>query len=219
GFMVILIGDFPGDFEFKKSVLERIMKETRGKSLKAVEDPQAEATLLFQCTRVTGSIRETFRAGGMFSSMMVQGQRYDLHVEWLEQAAVWKRELAKKGLIIPDDGQQFGWGEEQGHLGHTEIFCRYNPYDPASFKAVHDWMDKVGELAIKGNYSVPLGAAMPIEKIGGSACNYHVWLSRLKKAFDPNMVGGRTGYSYRGADTASDHTNIYPPPIPNAREF
>jgi glycolate oxidase len=209
GFMVILIGEFPGDFEYKKMVLERIIKETKGKSLKAVEDPAVEATLLFQCTRVTGSIRETFRAGGMFSSMMVQGQRYDLHVEWLEKAAEWKRELAKKGLIIPDDGQQFGWGEEQGHLGHTEIFCRYNPRDAASYKAVHDWMDKVGELAIKGHYSVPLGAAMPIEEIGASACNYHVWLGRLKKAFDPNMVGARTGFSYRGADTSEEHTNVY----------
>ncbi len=219
GFMVILIGDFPGDFEYKKMVLERIIKETKGKSLKTVEDPQAEATLLFQCTRVTGSIRETFRAGGMFSSMMVQGQRYDLHVEWLEKAAEWKRELIKKGLIIADDGQQFGWGEEQGHLGHTEIFCRYNPYDAASFKAVHDWMDKIGKLAIEGHYSVPLGAAMPIEEIGGSASNYHVWLGRLKQAFDPNLIGARTGFSYRGADTSGEHTNIYAPPPKNAREF
>jgi hypothetical protein len=41
----------------------------------------------------------------------------------LEEAAVMKRELIKKGLVIAIDGQQFGWGEEQGHLGQTEIFC------------------------------------------------------------------------------------------------
>jgi hypothetical protein len=57
-----------------------------------------------------------------------------------------------------------------------------------------------------------LGAAMPIEEIGASASNYHVWLGRLKKAFDPNMVGARTGFSYRGADTAEEHTNIYRKP-------
>jgi hypothetical protein len=140
GFMVIICGNFDEDFAYKKKVLAQIIKETDGKSLKAVEDPEVEATLLFQCTRVSASIRETFRAGGMFSSMMVQGQRYDNHVRWLEEAAVLKRELIKKGLVIADDGQQFGWGEEQGHLGHTEIFCRYNPYDEKSSKAVEEWM-------------------------------------------------------------------------------
>jgi glycolate oxidase len=219
GFMVIIIGSFAGDFEYKKMVLERIIKETSGKSLKAVEDPKVEATLLFQCTRVTGSIRETFRAGGMFSSMMVQGQRYDLHVKWLEQAAVWKRELIKKGLIIADDGQQFGWGEEQGHLGHTEIFCRYNPYDAASFKAVHDWMHDVAKAALKGHYSVPVNSQLPIEEIGSQACNYHIWLGKIKQAFDPNLVGARTGFSYVGADTAGQHTLVYAPPPKNVREF
>ncbi len=200
---------YPEDFVYKKKVLEQIIKETGGKSLKAVEDPAVAATLLFQCTRVSASIRETFRAGGMFSSMMVQGQRYDLHVRWLEQAAVWKRELIKKGLVVADDGQQFGWGEEQGHLGHTEIFCRYNPYDAEAFKAVHDWMDKIGRAAIKGHYAVPVNTAIPIEEIGAHVCNYHVWLGRLKKAFDPNLIGARTGFSYVGADTSGAHTSLY----------
>ncbi|HTY81606.1 MAG TPA: FAD-dependent oxidoreductase [Dehalococcoidales bacterium] len=207
GFMVIIIGNFPGDFEYKKMVLERIIKEAGGKSLKAVEDPAVEATLLFQCTRITASIRETFRAGGMFMSMMVQGQRYDMHVEWLEKAAEWKRELARKGLIIPDDGQQFGWGEEQGHLGHSEIFCRYNPYDAESTKAVQDWLGKVAQLAIDKHYSVPVH--FPVETIGPHVSNYHILFGRLKKALDPNGVGEQTGFSYVGGDSSASHTLIY----------
>jgi hypothetical protein len=72
-------------------------------------------------------------------------------------------------------------------------------------------VEKIGKLAIEGHYSVPLGAAMPSEEIGASACNYHVWLGRLEKAFDPNLVGARTGFSYRGADTSGERTNIYKP--------
>jgi glycolate oxidase len=212
GFLVIIAGNFPEDFEYKKHVLAQIMKETGGKSLKAVEDPAVEGTLLFQCTRVSASIRETFRAGGAFSSMMVQGQRYDIHVRWLEEAAVWKRELIKKGLVIADDGQQFGWGEEQGHLGHTEIFCRFNPYDKESAKAVQDWLAKVGKRALEGHFSVPVGAAIPIEQIGAQVSNYHVWYGKLKEAFDPNHVGEQTGFSYVGADTGGAHTNIYRKP-------
>jgi glycolate oxidase len=209
GFMVIIVGNFAEDFEYKKKVLEQIIKETGGKSLKAVEEPDAEATLLFQCTRVCASIRETFRAGGMFSSMMVQGQRYDNHVKWLEEAAVLKRELIKKGLVIADDGQQFGWGEEGGHLGHTEIFCRYNPYDEKSSKAVQEWLVKVGKRALDGCFAVPAMGVLPIDVIGKRVSNYHLWFGKLKKAFDPNGVGEQTGFSYVGADTAGVHTSIY----------
>ncbi len=212
GFMVIIAGNFDEDFAYKKKVLEQIIKETDGESLKAVEDPDAEATLLFQCTRVCASIRETFRAGGMFSSMMVQGQRYDNHVRWLEEAAVLKRELIEKGLVIADDGQQFGWGEEGGHLGHTEIFCRYNPYDEKSSKAVQDWLAKVGKRALDGCFAVPSMGILPIDVIGKRASNYHIWFGKLKKAFDPNEVGENTGFSYVGADTSGVHTSIYQKP-------
>ncbi len=209
GFMIIIAGNFLEDFEYKKKVLEQIIKETGGKSLKAVEDPVAESTLLFQCTRICASIRETFRAGGMFSSMMVQGQRYDNHVRWLEEAAVLKRELIKKGLVIADDGQQFGWGEEQGHLGHTEIFCRYNPYDAESSKAVQEWLEKVGKRALDGCFAVPAMGVLPIDVIGQRVSNYHLWFGKLKQAFDPNGVGENTGFSYVGADTSGGHTSIY----------
>ncbi len=209
GFMIIITGNFPEDFAYKKKVLAQIIKETGGKSLKAVEDPDVEATLLFQCTRVCASIRETFRAGGMFSSMMVQGQRYDNHVKWLEEAAVWKRDLIKKGLVIADDGQQFGWGEEQGHLGHTEIFCRYNPYDEKSSEAVQKWMAKVGKRALDGCFAVPSMGVLPVDVVGKRVSNYHVWFGKLKQAFDPNGVGENTGFSYVGADSSGAHTSIY----------
>jgi glycolate oxidase len=212
GFMVIIAGNFDDDFAYKKKVLAQIIKETDGKSLKAVEDPDIEATLLFQCTRVSASIRETFRAGGMFSSMMVQGQRYDNHVKWLEEAAVWKRDLIKKGLVIADDGQQFGWGEEQGHLGHTEIFCRYNPYDEKSSQAVQKWMERVGKRALDGCFAVPSMGVLPVDVIGKRVSNYHAWFGKIKKAFDPNGVGEQTGFSYVGADTAGVHTSIYQKP-------
>ncbi|HEY55556.1 MAG TPA: FAD-dependent oxidoreductase [Dehalococcoidia bacterium] len=212
GFMVIIVGNFDEDFAYKKKVLAQIIKETDGESLKAVEDPDAEATLLFQCTRVCASIRETFRAGGMFSSMMVQGQRYDNHVRWLEEAAVLKRELIEKGLVIADDGQQFGWGEEGGHLGHTEIFCRYNPYDEKSSKAVQEWLAKVGKRALDGCFAVPSMGILPVDVIGKRASNYHIWFGKLKEAFDPNGVGENTGFSYVGADTSGVHTSIYQKP-------
>jgi len=209
GFMVIIAGNFPEDFEYKKRVLDQIIMETGGESLKPVEDPATEGTLLFQCIRVSGSIRETFRAGGAFQSTMVQGQRYDFQVRWLEEAAEMKRELIRKELIVPDDGQQFGWGDEMGHLGHSEIFCRYNPYNPESVKAVKEWMSKVAHRGIDGHFALPLPPTLPVDVVGPTICNYHLWYGKLKQAFDPNGVGELTGFSYVGTDKAGAHSLIY----------
>jgi hypothetical protein len=133
-------------------------------------------------------------------------------VRWLEEGAVLKRELIKKGLVIADDGQQFGWGEEQGHLGHTEIFCRFNPYDEKSSQAVEEWMKKIGERALEGCFAVPSMGVIPVEVIGKHVSNYHIWFGKLKKAFDPNEVSENTGYSYVGADIAGVHTSLYQKP-------
>jgi len=211
GFMVIIAGNFPEDFEYRRKVLEQIIKETGGKSLKVVEDPAVQSTLLFQCTRISASIRETFRAGGAFASILVQGQRYDMHVRWLEEAAEMKREMIRKGLVIADDGQQFGWAEEQGHLGHTEIFCRYNPYDAESLKAVKEWSEKVGQRGVDGCFAMPSSSVgmLPADVVGPRVSNYHLRFGKIKKAFDPNGIGENTGFSYAGKDTAGAHTSIY----------
>lgn len=210
GFMVIIAGISKEDFEYKKKVLSKIIEETEGKSLKAIEeDPFIETTLLFHCTRISASIRETFRAGGAFGSMMVQGQRYDLHVKWLEEAAEMKRELIRKGLVIKDEGYQFGWAEENSHLGHTEIFCRYNPYDENSSKAVNEWLLKVANRALEGSFAFPRPGILSPSKVGPYFCNYHIWFDKIKRAFDSNQVGGLTGFSYIGVDCASDHAPSY----------
>jgi glycolate oxidase len=212
GFLVIVAGNFPEDFDYKKKVLQQIINETQGESLKSVEeDSNIEGTLLFQCIRPTASIRETFRAGGVFASVAIQGQRYDMHVKWLEEAAVRKRELMKRGLIIADDGQQFGWGEEQGHLGHSEIFCRFAP-SPESEKAVQEWGRKTNQIGVENFYAVPFSSpmcALPIGEVGPLASNYHIWYGKLKEAFDPKGIGGLTGFSFGGSDDSKRHTSRY----------
>jgi len=45
-------------------------------------------------------------------------------------------------------------GDEQGHLGHTEIFCRFDQSNSESAKAVQEWQKKVGERALEGCFVV-----------------------------------------------------------------
>ncbi len=213
GFVLIIAGNYPEDFEYKKRVAQQIISETEGKALKWIEeDREIESILLSQCIRVTASLREVFRAGGTSAGgggigMVVEGQRYDLHVKWLEEAAKEKRELIKKGLMVDDGGRQFGWPDEQGHLGHSEIFGLVDADNPESVKAGLEWRKRLIQRALDGCITVPQ-MGIPIEKLGPLASDYHIWEGKVKQAFDPNGVGELTGFSWV---FDPPHWESYPP--------
>ena len=190
GFVVILAGNSEKDFEYKKKVLETIIAATGGESLKAVEEePQIEDTLMRQCTRVSGAIRETFRPGGYFKSIPVMGQR-DLTVRWAIGAGEAKKPLIEKGLIVDDGGAFFGWGVEHGHLGKTEIFCAFSPMNPEAWKVVDAWESEEGGRALDENYFALTMSPLDVidEKTGPKLSNYHLWWYKVLDELDPNGV-------------------------------
>jgi hypothetical protein len=188
GFLVIIAGNSPEDFEYKKRVLQQIISDADGKSLEPVEDPRIEGILLCQCIRISASIRETFRAGGAFNSIPIMGQR-DLTIKWAIGAGKAKEPLIKKGFIVDDGGAFFGWGVEQGHLGKTEIFCKFDPKNAEAKKAVEGWRKEQSTRAFNERYF----ATGPANDIGPNVSNYHLWWNKLMKALDPNGVSPEGG--------------------------
>jgi glycolate oxidase len=190
GFFVIVAGNSAADFEYKKKTLFHIVNEASGKSLTSLEDPRTEGILLCQCIRISASIRETFRPGGMFSSIPVMGQR-DLTIKWAAGAGEAKKPLIAKGLIVDDGGAAFGWGVEQGHVGKTEIFCKFDPQNPVAKKAVEEWHASQSDRAFKERYFALLVGQN--EEIGRGLSNYHVWWNAIQKELDPNRVSPEGG--------------------------
>jgi glycolate oxidase len=190
GFFVIIAGNSAEDFEYKKKVLNKIIKDASGKSLKSVEDPEIEGILLCQCTRISASIRETFRAGGAFKSIPIMGQR-DLTIKWAIGAGEAKKPLIKKGYIVDDGGAFFGWGVEQGHLGKTEIFCKFDPQNTEAAKAVETWQKEQTDRAFKERYfASTMGST---DEVGQALSNYHIWWKKIVQALDPNGVSPEGG--------------------------
>ncbi|MBN1190301.1 MAG: FAD-binding oxidoreductase [Dehalococcoidales bacterium] len=194
GFFIIVAGSSREDFEFKKKVLAKIINDNDGKSLSAVEDPETEGILLCQCVRISASIRETFRPGGAFNSIPVMGQR-DLTIRWAVGAGEAKKPLIEKGYIVDDGGAFFGWGVEQGHLGKTEIFCKYDPTNAEAKEAVLTWQKEQMDRAFRENYfAVTMGASLDTtDEIGTALSNYHLWWKKIKEAIDPNEVAAKVG--------------------------
>jgi glycolate oxidase len=190
GFFVIIAGNSAEDFAYKKKVLQKIVRDAGGKSLKTLEDPELEGIIMCQCIRISASIRETFRPGGAFNSIPIMGQR-DLTIKWAIGAGEAKKPLIKKGLIVDDGGAFFGWGVEQGHLGKTEIFCKFSPSNPEAKKAVETWQKEQTARAFKERYFA--STMGPQDEIGPALSNYHLWWRKLLRAIDPNGVSPEGG--------------------------
>ncbi len=194
GFQVILIGNSTADLEYKKKVLFQIMDETGGESLKSVEDPRTGAGLIWRCVRITASIRECFRAGGSFTAALGGTRTYAEEIRYLEEVAKIKKELIKRGLLRDDGGYYLQWSHEHGHLGHAEILLQFRP-SPEVAEAIQDFHARANQLALDMCYGVSHGAdGEAHDFFGPHASNYHIWMKKIKKAFDPRGVSESAHY-------------------------
>ena len=80
------------------------------------------------------------------------GQR-DLTIRWAIGAGKAKLPLIEQGLIADDGGGFFGWGVEQGHLGKTEIFCKFSPHESrGAGRRVDKWIEEQSARALDEKY-------------------------------------------------------------------
>jgi glycolate oxidase len=196
GFLLIIVGNSPNDFEYKRGTLHLIMEETNGKSLRDVEDPESAGSFIWRFTRVTGSVRETCRATGCFGGEVGGTDVFELMHNYILRASKVKQEFIDKGLLHADGTDPFVQSIEHGHQGHGEMLIRYFPSNPESVKASYEIFMEANKTAIKGHYGVPAHVWSDAihDMYGPHASNYTKWLRRIKKAFDPNAASESSHY-------------------------
>jgi glycolate oxidase len=196
-FMIIIAGNSKNDFDYKTKVLELIVNETEGKSLKKmVEDPKVAGGCLWRWLRSTGSIRETFRASGTFGGEVGGTDVFPLMAEYINITARAKDDLIKRGLVYNDDTSPFTQSFEHGHYGHGELLIRYHP-NPDTFRALtEEFMAQANDTAINQHFGVPahVFGDSSHDLYGPNASNYHKWLREIKKTFDPNNASEGSYY-------------------------
>jgi hypothetical protein len=167
-------------------VLQKIIEETKGESLKAVEDPIIASGVVWRSIRITASIRECFRAGGAFAASLGGSHPYAEEVRYLEEVAKVKKELIKKGLLRDDGGYYLTWSHEHGHLGHAEVLVQFLQ-SPEVALGLQEFHERSRQIALDIKYGVPHGANGDIANdfFGPHVMNYHLWMRKAKKAFDP----------------------------------
>jgi glycolate oxidase len=202
GFLIAIAGNSPGDFEYKKQVLQQIIDEYKGKSLDLVEDQQNEGGYLWRYLRPTSSMREvstrtrlaSHSGGGVVSQ---SADAFPLMHKYMRELAPIKADLMRKGLVSKNDSTDPFVLQlvEHGHGGHGE-YVFVGEDKPEAAKAMENVIRQIYQMAISGCYGVPTSAwgDRMHDIFGPSASNYHLWLRKIKKTFDPNGVSEAGNY-------------------------
>jgi glycolate oxidase len=202
GLLIAIAGNSTGDFEYKKQVLQQIIEEYQGESLELVEDPLNEGGFLWRYIRPTSSMREvstrTRLASHCGAGVVSQSaDAFPLVHKYMQRLALIKADLMKKGLASKNDSTDPFVLQlvEHGHGGHGEyVFVGEDV--PEAFPALMNVIMQTYQMAISGCYGVPTsvwGDRMH-DMFGPSASNYHLWLRKVKKEFDPLGVSESSNY-------------------------
>jgi glycolate oxidase len=192
GFQVVLAGNSEADFEYKRRVLQQIMDEHHAKSLAPLEDPQIGAGFIWRCIRVSASIRECFRMRGpkAFGGFIGGTYPFAKEVRFYEKLAVLKQRLTDEGILHDDTAGYIAWTHELGHIGHGEtlLHTTEDARLPRAAAALEEMFTEAFNQSLETCYGVPgnvWGDAMH-DKFGPHAYNYHLWMRKVKQAFDPD---------------------------------
>ena len=196
--MVIAIdASSPREMDFKVKCLEIIVNKLGGE---LVPEDQNELTARFlHGFSGLGAVKRVFRSTGGMASNPSSEDSLDSVKRAHELGAEIKEKYAKKGVLL-DDGDPT-WVTLEGDMGgHMETPARYNPYNPESRKGALEFYEETGREVVKRKLGISefegglRRGAIVHEEAGPQCLNYHVWMKKIKKAFDPNMVGDSRYY-------------------------
>jgi hypothetical protein len=102
-----------------------------------------------------------------------------------------------KGIIC-DDGTLNNWAitYEGSHFALFECGYQFSSIDEASIKGYNEMMAEGFNLCYQTpfNLSWAVFGEADMPRIGPACGNHHLWMKKIKKAFDPNTVSDPSMY-------------------------
>jgi hypothetical protein len=97
-----------------------------------------------------------------------------------------------------DDGTINNWAVtfEGSHFALAECGHPFSSIDETSIKGMQEMVVAGEEQCMKAPYAWSWTANGPqvYEMVGPACYNYHTWMRKIKKSFDPNNVGDEARY-------------------------
>ncbi|MDR9458649.1 MAG: FAD-binding oxidoreductase [Dehalococcoidia bacterium] len=192
---IILGANSARELEYQKRAVEDILSETGGKIIQMMEEPSVK-NILFRHLIKSEGISRVFQLAGTFATSLGAGTSWDTAVATGKIGEQLKRKYIERGAIA-DDGGDLAWGGtyQQGRFGHLEEIIMYDFQDADSLKGADEYVEESAQAAIDKSLGQPISIVRGMaEQFGPSSCDYHIWMKKIKKAFDPNTTSDPSFY-------------------------
>jgi hypothetical protein len=192
---IILGANSARELEYQKMALEDILSETGGKIVQMMEE-QSIKNILFRHLIKSEGISRVFQLAGTFATSLGAGTSWDTAVATGKIGEQLKRKYIERGAIA-DDGGDLAWGGtyQQGRFGHLEEIIMYDFQDADSLKGAEEYVEESAQVAIEKSLGQPISIVRGMaEQFGPTSCDYHIWMKKIKKAFDPNNTSDHSFY-------------------------
>ncbi|MHA1300162.1 MAG: FAD-binding oxidoreductase [Candidatus Helarchaeota archaeon] len=176
------------EFNYKEKVLNKLIEETNGKEVtKKLAIPNVSYADGLRCNLGYHG----FLISGAFQSTHGPMETMTMCRHMIEANIPLKKEFIKKGVVANDEGEgAWSTSYEHGHFYHCEMPTMYDQTNIESVKGMVEYTEKCNELDLVKHLGIPFfieGDKMH-DWYGPYCSNYHVWLRKIKEAFDPENV-------------------------------
>ena len=176
------------EHDWNEKVLHQILEETDGKICPIGEDPVWKKRDLLTMVKACFIPRLAFRPSGMFDVDGFIGMESSDHIALGLSLDDKHLTNMRKTKCIVDDGTNNSWAVtyEDSHYALFECGAQFSSIDMDSAKTFIEQVDKgikVGDATPLNSSWAPFGP-MAVGT-GPSMGNFHLWLQKMKKVFDP----------------------------------
>ena len=190
GFCVVIAGNSPRDFEYKKAVLEQIIEDTKATSLKAIEEADVQDAFIWRFIRVT-VIHPGDDAG--HRRVRRRGLRHRLLPRRCETPSSIHGPTRRTSSTTTSCSRTTSTRSSlrsSRASSLTRRCCFAGHPTPRMSDGAWAFVGKANQNTVDGHYGLPhhLFNDMQHDFFGPRASNYTYWLRRIKKSFDPNGV-------------------------------
>ena len=199
---IVMDSSSPRELEYKEKVFREVVKRFEGEIPPELnDDPHGQSARFLHAFLAIGAVKGVFRAGGAYDEGVTGDDDLDTVQKMVELALPLKEKLAKEGKLLDDGDCCPIHPYNDAYYFHMETPVRYDACDPEAIKAaaeLADWSIKAGleaNLAI-GMFDGLYGLHDQVHDVAGPRClNYDMWMKKIKKAFDPNLVAEYSWYT------------------------
>jgi glycolate oxidase len=190
----------PREMAFKEKIVQTVVEKLGAEIL---DENIHEMTARFvHGFNGLGAVKGTFRStGGMGSSPFTE-ETLDLIKMVQNKTVALKNEYSSKGIFL-DDGDSTWVTLLEDFGGHNETPIRYDPAEAESNAAAEEYDVRSNNQLAECAGGIPqfeTGTGSPgmltLEELGEKVMNVHLWVNKIRQAFDPYGAGEGFGGLY-----------------------